>query len=607
MNKAFRRWIGLLIPLLAAAGCDFLSGPTDHYKSESAPVITGTFLEPDGYTPAKGVLVSVVPRKTTATIAGGGTAKTVSEALVVQTDADGVYRIAAIDAGVYVVEGSDNSGNAVRIDSVVITSDETTTLEARSLQSTGMITGKVVLPETGDPETVFVLAFGCERFAQADSSGNFVFDNMSYGTYELQPVCLQDMYGAFEPVMVTVQPDATVDAGVFSLQVDDVCIPENFICSSYDTVMQTITLQWDPCDDDRIKGYNVYQYLSAVTSDYRQINTEPVSENTFTVNTIFIGDTARFSVSTVLKNGVIGEKSVLVEIIKSVAGPIDTLPMIFGGIVNRLNWINDNELELISYGMGEDEPGKISGGITNDMLVYNRFTFDNDEWTVQSTVISVGKTFGLIDVVDNGLHYRLGYEEGIIERFGADSTDWRSYNLGKRISDFSVFDGYIVAAIIEEKSIEFVGDEHRTIAVYDSDGVMIHIVHESDECKLIRTMNLTSDGRISFQIDLSNDDISSRKYMVYNIASNTETVLHVSYDCCLLDICGDYYLVQPYTNGVYEIRMLDGTVDWRIPVTKNMEVIAGVNTMAVNSNGAVALPVRVGDELKYRILVLPSR
>jgi hypothetical protein len=253
---------GVLLPMVAAFAGLLLqcSGPTKpaSQTDNGSPVITGKLLNPDGKTPAKGALITIRPARSIAGISAA-LGKTKGEALRSITDTNGVYSISTIAAGTYSAEGADNRGNGARIDSFAVTdTGEPIVLPDDTLKTCGAIRGVIRLDAGGDLREVFVLAFGCDRFAQVRADGSFLLRNMPEGVYDLKVACTNAGYGEYDTASIPVASGDTSDIGVIKMKMLDKYIPTN-VTIQYDTVLQRATIRWDTCIGVNVAGYQLYR------------------------------------------------------------------------------------------------------------------------------------------------------------------------------------------------------------------------------------------------------------------------------------------------------------------------------------------------------------
>ncbi|MBN1309727.1 MAG: hypothetical protein JXA18_17530 [Chitinispirillaceae bacterium] len=220
-------------------------------------MVTGMLYEPDGKTPARGALVEVRYKDATATISSGAVSKVLGALLSTTTDDNGNFSFDTIPAGLYIIEGTDDETNMVLFDSIKVTApEEPLDLPADTLLPAGAIKGSVQLVNGGNPQQVFVLAFGVDRFSQADAEGRFLFTPFARGTYTLRVLSLDPEYGFIDIGGVVVRSGDTIDIGTIELPSRQ--MPAPVLHAEYDTLQMRTTLWWHPTPSSITRGYNVY-------------------------------------------------------------------------------------------------------------------------------------------------------------------------------------------------------------------------------------------------------------------------------------------------------------------------------------------------------------
>ena len=302
------------IGLLCVLNCGSDRGNTTSLAK--APLLSGRLLKPDGKTPAKGAIVTILPTSEIAVITGNSLNKKTVPVTII-TDRSGAFSVKSLDAGSYILEGTDNEGNAVR--SKVITIADTASNVSMSddtLEKTGAIRGAIRLDNGGDPQNIFILAFGSDRFAQVREDGSFLFDHLAKGVYDLKIVCLIDGYVSRDTGSIVVTSGDTCAIDTMTLAMQELCIPQN-VTLTYDTIMQQVKLQWTMCNSAGICGYHIYRRDkdSSDTYDKAPLNGDSVVRQGTYVDT---GTQQRHSyeyrISAVARSGAIGKKSRIVEV-----------------------------------------------------------------------------------------------------------------------------------------------------------------------------------------------------------------------------------------------------------------------------------------------------
>jgi hypothetical protein len=346
----------------ALVNCGFNPGNIAPETGNNHSSITGKLLQADGKSPASGVVVTLRSSDAVAPIVGSALAKIKANKRVVLTDANGGFAIDSCNAGEYVIEGVADKGKAVRIDSVIVRdTGKTTEVPPQSLQATGALRGTVVLDGGGDPGNVFILAFGSDRFVQAQSDGKFFMGDLPYGNYDLKIVSVLTEYEGCKTMPISVAPGDTVCADTIYFKAQDLCVPQN-VALHYDSMLQRVSLRWDSCKSPNVKGYNVYRYDTANTYMYTD---EPLNNQgiigtcSYTDDSLLFNHTYVYGVAAVSKDGAIGSKSVpALSVTTALVYRVDTLydPDGLGGSgygISSVFWNSDNRLVIASCGKSQ--------------------------------------------------------------------------------------------------------------------------------------------------------------------------------------------------------------------------------------------------------------
>jgi hypothetical protein len=255
-------------------------------SGKTAGIVNGMFYKPDGITPACGAVVEVRSRNITAVIATDGINETGSPHYRTVTNNNGYFAFDTIDSGLYVIEGNDNQGNMVLLDSIRITTPaETLTLSSAILEPAGAIRGMVSLNDDSNPLQVFVLAFGIDRFSQVKADGSFLFSGLAAGVYKLKILSIDPEYGPKDTSGITVISNDTINLGTVKLPLRKQQVPELKV--GYDPYLIQATLTWSCEPQSAAKGYNIYRFprtveeSDSVVSMSRPLNTRLVNETVF--------------------------------------------------------------------------------------------------------------------------------------------------------------------------------------------------------------------------------------------------------------------------------------------------------------------------------------
>jgi hypothetical protein len=272
----------IFIGLAVAAAALFYSNctnPSAGTATETENVVVGTLLQPDGETPAAGVLVYIRPRTTLADTSGGLYKKSVDSAFII-TDKNGTFAFdTSLDTGTYVVEAA-SGNNAVLIDSVVVASkDATDSLSPDMLKPTGAIKGIINLSQGGDPRKVFVLAYGINRFARVNEDGGFKFKGLAEAVYDVRLISSLDNYGVVDTVNVPVRSGDTTNLDTIKLPFTGIPAPSG-LSVAYDTSHGYAILTWKPVAFSNLAGYIIYRNDTSSTTPVR-LNERLVSDTVY--------------------------------------------------------------------------------------------------------------------------------------------------------------------------------------------------------------------------------------------------------------------------------------------------------------------------------------
>jgi alpha-tubulin suppressor-like RCC1 family protein len=257
-----------------------VAGTTDETitGTQAKAMVSGKLFEPDGKTPAKAATVSMRKKSVLADTSHDASNPQPFTSASVTTDRNGTFAIDTIDTGTYIIEGSDGANNVVLIDSIKVKNpDSTKNLGADTLLPAGVVKGVIKLTEGGDPRKVFVLAFGLDRFALPDANGNFTFPMLAKGKYSLRFLPSLENYGVLDTAGVSVKSADTTNLDTIVLPFKGIPSPKNLVIS-YDTLKQTVILNWVKADTSLISGYNIYR--SDNKQNFQRISQTPMPKTT---------------------------------------------------------------------------------------------------------------------------------------------------------------------------------------------------------------------------------------------------------------------------------------------------------------------------------------
>lgn len=338
----------LVVPLSLNLLCT--SSPVETGKNAGA-AIAGIIYMPDGITPAAGAVVHIRPRSTLADTSGY-LPKSFSDTATVTTDHSGRFAFNTIlNTGTFVIEADDGDNNHAIIEKVMIHNPDSTIEVADTLKPAGTIKGLVYLTEGGDLLNVFVLAFGIDRFAQVENDGNFRFEHLAEGSYDIRLISSLDDYGTLDTNAVPVISADTTDLDTIILPFKGIPTPKD-LAISYDTLNQTVRLAWAQVDTNLCDGYNVYRAIKG--RNFSLITQTPLPQTTLEYL-----DSA-VQVDTVYEYRVVarttaGEESKMVDIAADTVKIISSseVTTVFewntNGTINDSASINDTVEIMVSY------------------------------------------------------------------------------------------------------------------------------------------------------------------------------------------------------------------------------------------------------------------
>jgi hypothetical protein len=278
-------------------------------------IVNGTLYEPGGKRPANGAVVVVRYKNATAMVNTGGSDKAGGALYTTLTNTSGAFAFDTLGSGLYVVEGSDDKGNMVIFDSILIdASAKPLNLPPDTLEPAGAIRGAVSLKSGGNPLQTFVLAFGVDRFCQVSSDGNFLFKGFARGLYTLKIISLDPVYGALDTAGIVVRSGDTTTIGTIELPVQK--LPAPALKLTYDTMRMEVILSWRPTPAPITRGYLVYSLpgSSFLPTDSASLLSGLLTDTIFKIPGEGIGSTSSYYVSLLDKGNNKGPKSNAVSV-----------------------------------------------------------------------------------------------------------------------------------------------------------------------------------------------------------------------------------------------------------------------------------------------------
>ncbi|MDD5675660.1 MAG: carboxypeptidase-like regulatory domain-containing protein, partial [Chitinivibrionales bacterium] len=285
----------LTVLLLAAAvglalRCGNAPSPLTGNGSQTKNAFHGTLYEPDGKTPAAHAAVLVRRKNSLANVPAVSLSKILGDTASVFTDKNGEFFIDSVDTGTYTIQGNDNNGNYVLIDSVKKTASDSLALElgADTLKPAGAMRGIVVLSQGGDPASVYVLAFGIDRFTTVNADGSFLFPNLARGNYHVRLITGLKDYGALDTQNIRVNSGDTTNLNTLRMPFTGIPTPGN-LGAAYDTLRQQVVLSWNRADTALVRGYNIFR---SIDNGYFTLINKTTVKDTFFRTEIQNGDFA---------------------------------------------------------------------------------------------------------------------------------------------------------------------------------------------------------------------------------------------------------------------------------------------------------------------------
>jgi hypothetical protein len=304
---------------------------------ENRPAIFGVLYNNDG-TFARNVTVTIRKKNSAAAVPEAATAKRAAGSSSVATDGCGRFSFDSnIEPDMYVIEAK--SGNdAALIDSVrVLQKRASVGLVPDTLRPMGVIKGRVRLAQGGDPQKIFALALGIDRFSRAGADGGFCFNDLARGVYTLRFISSLAEYDGLDYGSIAVSAAETTDVATMELPCRKVPVPQN-LTVSYDTLSARVTLRWSRLDSALVKEYILYRepletkyesirpdWLNEYLKMMEPISSIPVGDTEFLDTTALQDFTYEYRLAGVNKNGKEGVKSNAARVTISSYFVIDTI------------------------------------------------------------------------------------------------------------------------------------------------------------------------------------------------------------------------------------------------------------------------------------------
>lgn len=290
-----------------------LNNPADVAHTADNPAIAGILYNVD-HSVAKNATVQIRAKSILADTSKPALSKMALYSRSTTTDGSGKYSFDAdLEPDIYVIDAH-NGSNAALIDSVrVVKKDSNVVLAAATLKPGGAISGKVRLPQGGDPQNVYVLAFGIDRFAKVKADSSFLFKDLAEGVYTLRLISSLTSYGSLDTGGIEVFSAETTAIKTVELPCLDVSVPR--IALVYDTMQRVVTLRWNRLTAVNVKGYSIYRKnIDANETFAFPCKTNPANDTVFIDSSGLQDRTYEYCVSAMLQENREGTKSNIVKI-----------------------------------------------------------------------------------------------------------------------------------------------------------------------------------------------------------------------------------------------------------------------------------------------------
>jgi hypothetical protein len=182
------------------------------------PTVAGILYKGNG-SPADSAIVHLRKKTFLPDVSRLGLFKRAPDSVSVRTDDSGRFLFdttLALDTGTYVIEATRGT-TAVLIDGILLTGrDSTVHLPPDTLKPTGAIKGVIDLSGGGEPQKMFVLAYGIDRAANVGADGSFSLPDLARGNYSLLVVSTPGGGAAPDTGIVVVYSAETTDARILA-------------------------------------------------------------------------------------------------------------------------------------------------------------------------------------------------------------------------------------------------------------------------------------------------------------------------------------------------------------------------------------------------------
>lgn len=243
------------------------------------PAVAGVIYGPDGVTPARDAVVTLVSSDNTPSPALMKTAALP----VVKTDSLGRYQFSFVAAGTYNVLAGKDSLRSIH-DSVLV-DENGADVGNDTLRPAASITGQVLLEPGDDPRTVMILVIGTTEFVVPKTlNGDFTIPNLAQGDYEVRFLSTLDSYYPKDTVFHVVAGEHDTLGSPIRLPFRGVPAVTG-VSVVWDSLLFKATISWQPLDTSVVAGYKVFRGVVGNPPPSSPLNAFLVTGNTYVDST----------------------------------------------------------------------------------------------------------------------------------------------------------------------------------------------------------------------------------------------------------------------------------------------------------------------------------
>ena len=455
------------------------------------------------------------------------------------TNDSGGYSFDSLPEGFYNIFGEGDSGLSYN-DSFFVLEDTVNVFPDDTLENPGTLRGVVRLQPGDDSRTVIILMFGTKTWeAPTDSIGNFALVNMAAGSYHVRFLTTLDDYDPLDTnLIIRSGMDDTLSDTLY-LPYTGIPVPTG-LTLSYDTLKQIVTLTWNKCDTNLVKGYNIYRKQS--DSDFVKINPALIKENTYSDSSVVQDESYEYKITAVDNGDNEGKKSEgVVVVVVSGFELVDSIIIGFSTPPNLRTFEMDSSLNFL-IPMGDTGYGDfitVFNQSGDSIRAFGEGNFSNDLKLVR------------IDSKENA--YCSARSSQRVVKFdpsGVFLLEWDTRSPDKM-------------AIDNQDNIFIISSSHDELIKYDSSGTLIGSV-DYPNAENNGKMVIGPNGKI---YDASYADENIR---VFNNDLTSDTALTLSFG----------------ETALYRIHDIDGDGNFYIADSKQLaEYIYAFTFYIYNSNG----------------------